>query len=57
MFNEFIEKKITIFLKTGRRFSGTLLSFDKEFLRIDDRYTGLKLIARDVVENVEMWKE
>jgi len=55
IFNEFIGRKVTIFLKTGRRFSGLLIRVNSKFLEIEDRFVGKKVIALDVIENVERW--
>jgi len=56
IFEEFVDKNVTVYLKTNRRFSGKLVAVFDEFLKINDRYCGLKIIALTSIENVEEWK-
>jgi len=56
LFKELVNKNVTVFLKTGMRFSGTLLCAGKDFLKLEDRFSGLKLISLDCIENVTRCK-
>lgn len=56
IFSEFIGSRVTVYLKTGRRFSGLLIRIKSNFMELNDRYVGKKLIALDVIENIERWR-
>ncbi|MFH1828461.1 MAG: hypothetical protein ABH824_04310 [Nanoarchaeota archaeon] len=57
VFEEFEGKYVRVFLKSKRiSFSGRLLAIDGNFLKLDDRYVGLKIVAIDAIENVQEWK-
>ena len=53
---EFIGKQVTIYTKTQRRFSGEMLEIKDGFIKLNDRYVGMKFISVGAVDNVELWK-
>ena len=56
MFSKFVSEDVTLFLHSGVRFRGILMKVEDGFLLLNDRYSGVKLINTESIENLERTK-